>query len=67
MSSMCDACGRSYEDGEEYFVIEGTSICEDCLDDYKYFYDEAESKEQAYDSHIDFLIDQMIERGCGIA
>ncbi len=67
MSTTCDVCGRSYEDGEEYFMIEGTSICEECLDSCKCSYNEEKAKEQAYDCHIDYLIDQMIERGCGIA
>ena len=32
---MCEHCNGSIYDGEEYYNIDGTIICEECIDDFK--------------------------------
>lgn len=35
----CDECGQDIYEGEEYWVIDGCTVCDDCLRDFaeKYF------------------------------
>jgi hypothetical protein len=32
---MCDICNGSIYDGDEYYDVDGTIICEECIGDFK--------------------------------
>lgn len=42
IADKCDCCGKDIIVGEEYYDIDGTMICEECIKTYK---KTAESKE----------------------
>lgn len=50
----CDECGNAIYNGEPYYVINDTNICEDCMNNYRRIMD--------YDADTYTYQDYLIER-----